>query len=264
MPMRSGFWLRWWEAAALITIDAAAAVFSDCYAHTRSLTSPSETIAVDGMLVVRDIPGYRRTPRNEEIVMPAETEAAHIIDQLHSYQPVTSDAVCVLRNPAYKSQMVVSAMKANGFRFLRTEPLMSRETSSPISTQTAHQIQRATNAAQAELVRKLSRQRLLTPGDLEGTHPSIRLYFCEYQGKAIAYTRSVRHKSSAAYVGGMYTAPAFRRQGIGTALLAHMLADEHNAGTHVSVLLASKAGEALYRSVGYSTIGKLLMFSPVK
>lgn len=62
----------------------------------------------------------------------------------------------------------------------------------------------------------------------------------------------------------MFVKAEYRRRGIARALLTRMLRDDRAAGTAASVLLASHAGSALYPTVGYETIGALLMFAPPK
>jgi predicted GNAT family acetyltransferase len=61
-------------------------------------------------------------------------------------------------------------------------------------------------------------------------------------------------------VQALHTHKDFRRRGIATALMHHLLdADAAHGATH-SVLMASHSGARLYPSLGYQRIGTLLFF----
>jgi CheY-like chemotaxis protein len=70
--------------------------------------------------------------------------------------------------------------------------------------------------------------------------------------------------AGAAWCAGMFVSPSHRRRGIGKALLCRMLFDDRERGSRCSVLTASHAGALLYPHVGYTRIGTLLMFVPMK
>lgn len=65
-----------------------------------------------------------------------------------------------------------------------------------------------------------------------------------------------RHE--AARVRAMYTAPAFARRGIGRAILAQCEADARAEGFARTELMATLAGEPLYRACGYIVCEELL------
>ena len=54
------------------------------------------------------------------------------------------------------------------------------------------------------------------------------------------------------YVLNMYTLPAYRRQGIATALLAELITFARSAGAGRLLLYARAAGQAIYRNAGFT------------
>jgi GNAT superfamily N-acetyltransferase len=62
----------------------------------------------------------------------------------------------------------------------------------------------------------------------------------------------------AARIRAMYTHPAFARRGVGRALLVHCEAAAMAAGFARAELMATLAGEPLYRAQGYHEIERLL------
>ena len=57
------------------------------------------------------------------------------------------------------------------------------------------------------------------------------------------------------------TAPDFRRRGIATALTLDALRIARTAGRRIATLQASKAGEPVYRRIGFQTVAQYLLFS---
>jgi GNAT superfamily N-acetyltransferase len=62
------------------------------------------------------------------------------------------------------------------------------------------------------------------------------------------------------YVLNMYTLPAYRRQGIATALLAELITFARGAGVGRLLLYARTAGQAIYQSAGFTPrTGEMLL-----
>jgi predicted GNAT family acetyltransferase len=89
----------------------------------------------------------------------------------------------------------------------------------------------------------------------------VRAYYVEQDGRVVAWGRSIQRCKSAAYVAGLYTIEAYRRQGIASALMQRLLADDAAAGARYSVLLASGTGYPLYQRLGYVPLGWLYLFT---
>lgn len=108
---------------------------------------------------------------------------------------------------------------------------------------------------------------------IEAARPSMRAYFSEHMASgafrvwvAEADDRIVasiglvihsippsprNHVGKEAYVMNLVTLPAFRRQGIAKALLAHLLEVVRTEGIPVVSLHASNDGRGLYESLGF-------------
>jgi GNAT superfamily N-acetyltransferase len=63
-----------------------------------------------------------------------------------------------------------------------------------------------------------------------------------------------------ALIDSVYTAEAYRRRGLGSALMAAILADAVSKGAGYSVLAASEDGRKLYLTLGYEVLADLLVF----
>ena len=91
----------------------------------------------------------------------------------------------------------------------------------------------------------------------------LRLYAAFAADKPVGRSRSIVVGDST-WVSNVYVYPAYRRRGIGKAMLVKMLQDDRADGAARSVLLASHTGAMLYPTVGYELIGKLLLYTPRK
>ncbi len=65
---------------------------------------------------------------------------------------------------------------------------------------------------------------------------------------------------------GLYTVgtvPGFRRRGLAGALVRHVLADAHRRGARTASLQSTPEGESLYRSLGFTAVGRYEEWVPV-
>ena len=81
-------------------------------------------------------------------------------------------------------------------------------------------------------------------------------------GEAVAAARSLMPHRTATWLHDVMTIPAFRRRGIATALLRHVLVDDARLGSEHAVLLASQAGSKLYPHLGYHQRALLQIYTP--
>jgi len=248
----------------MLGADHAFDVFLHAFARTRSVVSPAECGRIGTLPVIRDVPGHRRTPRGQEIMVPTSVDVGEAVEIVAANRPSTGFAVCVLRCGEHDGKEAIALMKRSGFRYMRSEPLMIRSTSEILPVSTAIAIRRVSTAADAAAVAKFMGHRVTTESELNEYPPTCRVYLAELDGKIVSYARSVDSILESAYLAGMYTDADFRRRGIATAVLATALADDARFGAKFNVLLASKAGEQLYLSMGYAVLGHLYMFMPAK
>lgn len=74
--------------------------------------------------------------------------------------------------------------------------------------------------------------------------------------------RPLDPRTEAARVRAMYTHPDFARRGIGRAILAHCEAEAEAAGFRCVELVATLAGEPLYRTCGYTETERFEVLAP--
>jgi ribosomal protein S18 acetylase RimI-like enzyme len=68
---------------------------------------------------------------------------------------------------------------------------------------------------------------------------------------APAATVKLFYAAGVAYIGRVVTAPAYRRQGIGTQMTLHAMHTARQAGYRIAVLTASPMGVNIYRRLGF-------------
>jgi ribosomal protein S18 acetylase RimI-like enzyme len=76
-----------------------------------------------------------------------------------------------------------------------------------------------------------------------------------HDGAAVAGAWSYVHRADC----GLYaigTVPWFRRRGLARALVEHILADAHRRGARTASLQSTQVGEPLYRSLGFTPVGR--------
>ena len=76
------------------------------------------------------------------------------------------------------------------------------------------------------------------------------LYLGTLAGRPVA-TVKLFYGAGVAYIGRVVTIPAYRRQGIGTAMTLHAMRTARRAGYRIAVLTASPMGISIYRRLGF-------------
>jgi len=92
--------------------------------------------------------------------------------------------------------------------------------------------------------------------------PAMGHYAVVGDEQLVARGRSLQMASGCSYVSMIYTAPAYRRQGLALALMQHMLNEDACAGMQWSTLLASQTAVPLYQRVGYQALATTHVFTP--
>lgn len=88
--------------------------------------------------------------------------------------------------------------------------------------------------------------------------PTLSVYRARVGGKVAAVVCAIRHdhpQGADLGVSWVATLPHRRRLGLGTKLLVAALRDAQRQGCATSTLQASRAGQGLYRGIGYMTAG---------
>ncbi len=88
-----------------------------------------------------------------------------------------------------------------------------------------------------------------------GTTEGLSTWALVRDGLAVASAWTYRHGSeSGIYAVG--TAPAWRRQGLGGALMRHLLAEGAADGARTATLQSTRMGRRLYESLGFVAVGR--------
>ena len=244
-----------------VTLTAAIEVFVAGFTFTRSLTHPYVGERVGPLWCLRDAPRQKPTDyRVEEWVSTGVPPAE--VDQLARAHTRGRFALCVIVPSGEDERPTREAYRKLGYRLGRTEPLMVhnlKKIPRPTSPATLQRVRTAELAARVAAARG---RRPLTADVLRRDAP-LRLYAAEYAGEITGWVESIVCPAGT-WCASMFVAPAHRRQGIASALLATMLRNDRATGAPGNVLLASHSGAKLYATLGYRQLGTLLLYTPKK
>lgn len=158
-------------------------------------------------------------------------------------------------------KVVKAAYKARGYRLQVTFPFMVLDLNRRIRAESAFPCRRILTPEDAERVKRAARDVvMIAPGLLQPGDQDIRMYAPFDGDEAVGWVSSVRAISGVRYVSSAYVFEAYRRRGIGRALMSAMLDDDAALGARYSVLTSSVAGRSLYPSLGYEQIGLMKVF----
>ena len=240
-------------------IAQALEVFVRGFCTDKSRTHPYEHFRVGKIWVMRDAP--RKNPRDyrkEEWV--AYSVDAKDIDAAARKGTRGRFFVCAIRAMNEPEEPLKESYKELGYRLLSTEPLFVHRLKKVPRAANSVAIERVTTPQMAARFGKSSRTRPI-PADKLVEDAPFRQFVALDGDKIVGSVRSVNAGDST-WCSSMFVFPAYRRRGIGSALLCHMLRDDRRRGFKRSVLLSSHAGALLYPLVGYEQIGLLYIFAP--
>jgi len=243
-----------------ISMPRAIDLFGRGVAFTRSFTHPCRWDRVDGLRVLRDAPRLKGDYRNEE--WAAHGVAPAVVDRTARKHARGLFSVCAFRTMREPAAPIQDGYRALGYRFITTEPMMER----PLRSIPLHRpppgvtTERVTTAALADRLATAARSRQMLPEHLN-PGAALRQYVAISRRRLVGWVGSLSI-GCVAWCRNMYVEAAFRRRGIGRALISRMLRDDRAAGCRTAFLVASHAGAKLYESVGYAQIGELLLFVP--
>lgn len=248
-------------ATTPITLTKAIEVFARGFAFCRSFTHPYEVRREAGFWDMRDAPRRNREDlRNEEWI--AWGKPPKTVDAAARRHSRGRFAVSYIRRLDEPDAPLRTGFKALGYRLHTTEPLMVHDLKKIRRPAPPRGISicRVTTSDLADRLAKAARSRQILVEHLRPDAP-LRQYVALKGSRPIGWVRSIVVKR-ATWVSNMYVEPAFRRRGIGRAMLDTMLHDDKRAGATASILTASVAGSRLYENLGYSTMAELLLFIP--
>jgi GNAT superfamily N-acetyltransferase len=108
-----------------------------------------------------------------------------------------------------------------------------------------------------------AREREVIPPHALGD-PRLSYYYVRHGDLLICEGRCILTPDKIAVVDSIYTAEAYRRRGLGAALMRTMLNDAAQRGAQYSALAASDDGRQLYLTLGYTVLADMLSLELVK
>ena len=242
-------------------LEQATEVFVKGFGFTRSFTHPYPGERIGRLWVLRDAPrrkasDYRREEWIAHGIEPAE------VDRVARKRTRGLFCVCALLKPGEPDAPLRAGYKALGYRLKASEPVMvHRLRKLPRVTSTAT-IERVMSVEDADALAKAAGWRQILPEYLTAKAP-MRTYVARVDGKIAGWVSSVVC-ARGNWCSNLQVPPAYRRRGIGRALVAKMLQEDRAHGAKRAVLTASHAGAKLYATLGYEPVGTLLLFTPKK
>lgn len=240
-------------------------IVASALALNRSIVAPAEVVRHGPLWILRDRnprPGLART----EEIFAYGAATNEVVRALRDYAPRGRYALEPFVTPEDDAEQLKAAFKAAGYRLSNTEPLFVAPLQNREPATASWTIRRVQSVEEARIISKQlygKSYRKVRPEDVVSATPAIRMYWVDVDGQAVAVARSLMPQPAATWMQDVVTVPAFRRRGIATALLGHILADDMIHGSQHSVLLASQSGSRLYPLLGYQQRAVLQIYNSV-
>lgn len=243
-------------------IDAAIETFAGGWCYTRSFTHPYvATRLTPQVLQLHDAP--RSNPnadvRRDEFVCfgCSPTEALEISASVAK----GNFAICFVLPAGVDDTEVRKEFKALGCRLGATEAFMDNTLTPIEATEPIIPIVRIADQAHADAIGKAWRRKQILSRDIGNENAVHRVYTIHDGEKFIGSCGSIR-VGDASWISSLYVDAAYRRKGLGTALMTRVMSDDREQGINKSVLLASHTGALLYPKLGFAQIGTLYIYNP--
>lgn len=245
-----------------LSLEDVADSFCRGFCYTKSVTHPYEYHRYRELRIMRDAPRKSGDYRKEEVVVVglSPDEACEQLRELK----LGRFFVCPIDPFGADYEGTKEAYKRNHFRKLGSEPMFVRATRDVPRSESPFPISRVTTPEGAEQVRLAAGSRQIVPADLHGGEANLRLYAAFDGIRPVAWVKSIRTGPDSAWVSNLHVNSEHRRKGLGRAIMAEMLVDDHAYGIEWSVLAASSVGAKLYDSIGYEEVGFMQILAPVK
>jgi GNAT superfamily N-acetyltransferase len=211
------------------------------------------------MWVVRDDPRKRAADYRREEWVPHAMNASEV-DAIARRETRGHFCICAICGSDEPEAPLRAAYKALDYRLGSTETLMVHSLARIPAVAAPFPVHEVSTQEIADRLAKAAGRRQVLPEHFAPDSP-LRQYVTLHKGQPIAWARRIKFQDSS-WVSNVFVAPAHRRKGIASSILARMLRDDRSAGTKRSVLLASHTGALLYARLGYEQIGQLLVYTP--
>lgn len=229
-------------------------------AFTRSFTRPYVAEKIKRSWWLHDEVPFGSRRRNDEWFSPVGTEP----ELLHSWactRAAKRFIICAVVKDDREQVELLTKYKNLGYRLWRTEVLMARTTTVDPRIEINSGLFFVDSQSMVSRLAKAAGERMILPEHLEKRPPPVRCHAAVINDQLVGWVRSVSI-GDASWCASLFVEPAFRRRGIGRSLVATMLRADRTAGLLASILIASHTGAILYRSIGYQTIGTILVLNP--
>ena len=243
-------------------IDAAIETFAGGWCYTRSFTHPYvATRLTPQVLQLHD--GPRSNPnadvRRDEFVCFGCSPSEAL--EISASAAKGNFAICFVLPVGVDDTEVRKEFKALGCRLGATEAFMDNTQAHIEPTEPIIPIVRIADQAHADAIGKAWRRKQILSRDIGNESAIHRVYTIHDGEKFIGSCGSIR-VGDASWISSLYVDAAYRRKGLGTALMTRVMADDRALGITKNVLLASHTGALLYPKVGYAQLGTLYIYNP--
>jgi GNAT superfamily N-acetyltransferase len=186
----------------------------------------------------------------------ANCEPNHAVAAIATVPPIANQYITVLDD----RPDCVARYTALGLHHAYSEVLMACDLQRRAVVSPTYVVQRATRA-EVQLWNALDPEGVIWLHPLNVLVPAMGHYAVFVAGQLATRGRALQMANGCSYVSMVYTAPAYRRQGLAMALMNHMLNEDVRAGIRWSTLLASQSAVPLYQRVGYQALAQTHVFT---
>lgn len=231
----------------------AVSLFVEAYAHLESAVLPGTRVEQINGLTALHFSHPDGGIAYEFIAH--DLPAAEVAARIRAGAPGISHLLTVFTcQPAEQA----AALAGLGYALSHREALMARSLPPEALSAPDARVQRVGDPA---TLMKLNRARgFQVHHESQLSDPLTRIYALAQAGKVVAWGALHWVRPDTVYIANMYTLTRYRRQGLGSAVLATLLADAAQAGARRCLLVSSQVGYALYARAGFADLLACLVF----